>query len=77
MSGVHCMIESKYCATIIREITRLRETVGNLVFLSLTHGIISRGSACEILKIDRVDLDDWMASAGLSHKVPTERELSQ
>ncbi|MEI7636042.1 MAG: helix-turn-helix transcriptional regulator [Syntrophus sp. (in: bacteria)] len=37
-----------------------QEALEYLVFIYLTHGIISRGKACELLEIDRADLDDWL-----------------
>lgn len=43
-----------------------QEALEYLVFIYLTHGIISRGKACELLEIDRADLDDWLTHTNLS-----------
>jgi len=43
-----------------KENDRLRQINNDLVHLCLSNGIISRGKACEILKIDRADLDGWI-----------------
>lgn len=45
---------------LYQEIDRLKETIEHLVYLCLTHGIISRGKACEYLQIDRAELDEWI-----------------
>jgi len=39
-----------------------------LVRLSLAHGIISRGKACEYLGINRADLDEWVENNLASNK---------
>lgn len=37
-----------------------KHIVDALVWLCITHGLISRGKACSILEIDRSGLDDWI-----------------
>jgi len=44
------------------------EKVREVVFIALSHRIISRGKACELLNIDRCDLDEWIAKAALEVK---------
>ena len=43
--------------------------IEEIIYLALENGIISRGKACLALKIDRCDLDDWIASYEKEHEI--------
>jgi hypothetical protein len=42
------------------DIEKLTYNLDNCAYLLLEHGVLSRGEACDILEIDRADLDGWM-----------------
>ena len=43
--------------------------IEEIIYLALENGIISRGKACAALKIDRCDLDEWIANFEEEHDV--------
>lgn len=43
--------------------------IEEIIYLALENGIISRGKACLALKIDRCDLDDWIATYEKEHGI--------